>query len=61
MIAPVRRTLVASWIVEGLSSVAKMEGKDSGSSMGPSSGIDSAIWASHGPELVGKWAETERE
>lgn len=35
--APVRRTLVATWRVEGLSSSAKMEGVESKISMGPSS------------------------
>lgn len=36
--APVRRTLVATWRVEGSSSVAMKEGGEKGSSTGPSSG-----------------------
>ena len=35
--APVRRTLMVTWIGEGSSKVAKMEGIDGGSSVGPSS------------------------
>jgi hypothetical protein len=50
--APVRRTLVATWIGEGSSVVAKMEGVDGGSSMGPSPGagaevVGSGTCASH--------------
>ena len=55
-IAPVRRTLVATWMVEGLSVVAKMEGELGGSSTGPSSG--SGTWASNGSGLSGGRAET---
>lgn len=36
--APVRSRLVAAWMGLGLSEVAKMGGKEDGSSMGPSSG-----------------------
>lgn len=36
--APVRRTLVATWRVEGSSEVEMNEGREKGSSMGPSSG-----------------------
>lgn len=47
--APVRRTLVAIWMAEGSSELAKMEGVESGSSKGPSS-TASASWVSHGEE-----------
>ena len=54
-----RRTLVAIWIGEGSSVVAKMEGELSGSSMGPSSGaVGSGTWASHDSGLGLGSAET---
>lgn len=58
--APVRRTLVATWMAEGSSVVAKIEGIDRGSSMGPSSVavVSSASWVSRG-EIAGGMAETE--
>lgn len=60
--APVRRTLVATWIGEGSSVEAKMEGVDGGSSIGPSSGaavdVVSGTWASHVSGPVRGRAET---
>ncbi|KAF2286068.1 hypothetical protein GH714_010146 [Hevea brasiliensis] len=66
--APVRRTLVPTWRGEGSSVVAKMEGDDSGSSMGPpsSGGVMGAVvvagsgsWASHRSGLGRGSAEKE--
>lgn len=47
--APVRRTVEATWIVEGSSVVAKME-VENGSWIGPSSVtvVSWAKWVSHG-------------
>lgn len=60
---PVRRTLVATWMGDGSSVVAKIE-LEGGSSMGPSSSplgvvVGSGIWASHVSSLVRGRAETE--
>lgn len=61
--APVRRRLVATWREEGSSEVAKMEGVDGGSSMGPSSAVvmvvGSGSSASHVWGLERRWAERE--
>lgn len=66
--APVRRTLVATWRGVGSSVVAKMEGDESGSSTGPpsSSGVmgvtvvaRSGSSASHKSGLGGGSAEKE--
>lgn len=63
--APVRRMLEATWMGEGSSVVAKMEGvEEKGSSMGPSSVtvVSSARWVSHAhDEPAGGMAETETE
>lgn len=62
--APVRRTLVATWIGAGSSVVAKMEGVDGGSSMGPSCGagaeVGSGTSASHVSGLARGRAKTWR-
>lgn len=63
--APVRRMLEATWIGEGSSVVAKMEGvEENGSSMGPSSPVavpvvSSASHAHDDDEVGGGMAETE--
>lgn len=52
--APVRRTLVDTCRGVGSSVLAKTEGDDGGSSMGPSSGVVtvSGTWPSNGAALV---------
>lgn len=64
--APVRRTLVATWREEGSSLVAKIGEVDGKSSMGPSSCalvsavlVGSATWASHGTGLCRVWSGRE--
>ena len=67
--APVRRTLEATWMGEGLSVVAKTEGVDeNGSSMGPPSCpvevvSSAARWVSHAHDEAsgGSAAEGEKE
>lgn len=71
--APVRRTLVATWIEEGSSVVANTGEEDGGNSSGPSGANSKGVFGAVGILVVGsgasashcsglglEWAETEQ-